>query len=134
ALRTGVARPGPRPGVHGMSAPGSGTAVSRRAALTARFTAPGAEFEVVEQEVRGLPMRVYSGGPQTLREVLLGTAGFGDRTFTVYGTERTTFAEHLRLAAGLARCLTDEYGLRKGDRLAVSMRNYPEWAPVFYAA
>jgi long-chain acyl-CoA synthetase len=118
-----------------MSAPGSsGTAVSRRAALTARFTAPGAEFEVVEQMVKGIPMRVYTGGPQTLREVLLDSASFGDRTFLVYGTEHRTFAEHLRLAAGLARCLTGAYGLHKGDRIAVSMRNYPEWAPVFFAA
>jgi long-chain acyl-CoA synthetase len=113
-----------------MSAP----AVSPRAALTARFTAPGAEFEVVEQVVGGVPMRVYSGGPQTLREVLLESAAFGGRTYLVYGTERRTFAEHLRVAAGLARCLTGEYGLRKGDRLAVTMRNYPEWAPVFFAA
>jgi long-chain acyl-CoA synthetase len=102
-----------------MSAPGSDTAVSLRAALTARFTAPGAEFEVVEQMVRGIPMRVFSGGPQTLREVLLGSAAFGDRTFLVYGTERWTFAEHLRQVAGIARCLTGEYGLRMGDRVAV---------------
>ena len=45
-----------------MSAPGSEAAVSPRTALTARFTAPGAEFEVVEREVRGIPMRVYAGG------------------------------------------------------------------------
>ena len=117
-----------------MSAPGSGTAVSLRAALTARFTAPGAEFEVVEREIRGVPMRVYPGGPQTLREILLGSAALGDRTYLVYGGRRWTFAEHLRLAAGLARAFTGEYGLRKGDRLAVTMRNYPEWAPVFFAA
>jgi long-chain acyl-CoA synthetase len=127
-----------------MSAPGSGTGVfsagvSPRAALTARFTAPGAEFEVVEREIRGVPMRVYSGGPQTLREILLGSAALGDRTYLVYRSsadrwQRWTFAEHLRLAAGLARCFTGEYGLRKGDRLAVTMRNYPEWAPVFFAA
>lgn len=110
------------------------TAVGVRAALVARFTAPGAEFEVVERVVGGVPMRVYSGGPQTLRELLLESAAFGDRTHLVYGTERRTFAEHLRLVAGLARSLTGEYGLRKGDRLAVTMRNYPEWAPVFHAA
>ena len=116
-----------------MSAPGSGTAVSVRAALTGRFTAPGEEFEVVVREVRGTPMRVYSGGPQTVREILLDTAVFGDRPYLVYGRERWSYAEHLRQAAGIARCLTGEYGLRKGDRVAVTMRNYPEWSPVFYA-
>jgi long-chain acyl-CoA synthetase len=117
-----------------MSAPGSSTAASARAALTARFTAPGAEFEIVEHVVRGVPMRVYSGGPQTLREVLQDSAAFGDRTYQVYGTQRWTFAEHLRQAAGLAGRLVGEFGLRKGDRLAVTMRNYPEWPTVFFAA
>jgi hypothetical protein len=46
-----------------MSSPGSGTGTpgteeSLRASLTARFTAPGAVFEVVEQVVEGLPMRL----------------------------------------------------------------------------
>jgi steroid-24-oyl-CoA synthetase len=109
------------------------TGVPTRTALVTRFTAPGAPFEIVERDVLGIPMRVYSGGPQTLREVLIGTAAFGDRPFLVYRDERWTYAEHLRLAAGLARRFLDEYGLVKGDRVAVSMRNFPEWAPVFYA-
>ncbi|MFP5070655.1 class I adenylate-forming enzyme family protein [Pseudonocardia nantongensis] len=108
--------------------------MSARAELTARFTAPGAEFEIVEHPVRGIPMRVYSGGPQTLREILLDTAAFGDLPYLVYGDERWTYAEHLRQVAGVARCLTGEYGLVKGDRVAVSMRNVPEWSPIFYAA
>ncbi|WP_177238566.1 class I adenylate-forming enzyme family protein [Pseudonocardia ammonioxydans] len=108
--------------------------MSPRAALTARFTAPGAEFEVVEREVRGIPMRVYARGPQTLREILLDTVAFGELPYLVYGDERWTYAEHLRQVAGLARCLTGEYGLVKGDRVAVTMRNHPEWSPIFYAA
>src|SRR5262245_27819847 len=113
---------------------GASPAGSERAALTARLTAPGAQFEVVERQVRGIAMRVYSGGPQTLREVLLASGAYGDRDYLVYGAERWSFAEHLRQVAGLARCLRGEYGLRKGDRIAVSMRNYPEWSPIFFAA
>jgi long-chain acyl-CoA synthetase len=108
--------------------------MSARAALIARLTAPGQEFELVEQVVRGVPMRVYRRGPQTLRELALASAAFGDRDFLVYSHERMSFAEHYRLVAGLSRCLLEEYGLRQGDRVAVSMRNYPEWAPVFHAA
>ncbi|HEY4419369.1 MAG TPA: class I adenylate-forming enzyme family protein [Pseudonocardia sp.] len=110
------------------------SAAARRAELVARFTAAGAEFEIVEKTVRGIPMRVFSGGPQTLREVVLASAAFGDRDYLVYGSQRWTFAEHLRQATGLARCLVEEYGLRRGDRVAVTMRNYPEWSPIFYAA
>ncbi|MDT7748089.1 MAG: steroid-24-oyl-CoA synthetase [Pseudonocardiales bacterium] len=106
---------------------------SERAELIARLTAPGQLFELVERDVGGIPMRVYSGGPGTLRDLVVGSAAFGDRDYLVYGSERWTFAEHFRLVAALARCLLEEYGLRRGDRVAVSMRNYPEWAPVFYA-
>jgi long-chain acyl-CoA synthetase len=106
---------------------------SQRPALIERFTAPGQQFEIGEQMVRGVPMRVYPTGPQTLREIALAIAAFGDRPFLVYRDERWTYAEQARIIAGLARCLGEEYGLRKGDRVAVSMRNYPEWAPVFWA-
>jgi long-chain acyl-CoA synthetase len=106
---------------------------SRRDELVARLTAPGQEFELVETEVGGVPMRVYARGPATLRELVLATEGFGDRDYLVYEDTRVTFAEHLRLVVGLARCLLEEYRLRPGDRVAVSMRNYPEWAPVYYA-
>jgi long-chain acyl-CoA synthetase len=107
---------------------------SLRAELVDRFTAPGQEFELVERVVGDIPMRVYSGGPATLRELVLATEAFGDRDFLVYQDERVTFAQHLRLVTGLAQCLLEQYLLRPGDRVAVSMRNYPEWGPVFYAA
>ncbi|KAA9159622.1 acyl--CoA ligase [Amycolatopsis acidicola] len=104
-----------------------------RAALTERFTAPGQPFEIGEREVRGIPMRVFTAGPQTLREIALSLGAFGERPFLVFRDERWTYAEQARIIAGLARCLREEYGLRKGDRVAVSMRNYPEWTPVFWA-
>jgi long-chain acyl-CoA synthetase len=109
------------------------SAASQRAPFVERFTAPGQRFEVGERMVRGVPMRVYTTGPQTLREIALASRAFGDRPFLVYRDEHWTYAEQARIIAGLARCLEEEYGLRKGDRVAVSMRNYPEWAPIFWA-
>jgi acyl-CoA synthetase (AMP-forming)/AMP-acid ligase II len=94
------------------------------------LTAPDGEFALVEDA----GMRVYRRGPHTLREMLLDSAAFGDRPFSVYRDERLTYAEHLRLALGLAAALRDEYGLGKGDRIAIALRNYPEWSPVFWAA
>lgn len=105
-----------------------------RSELIERFTAPGQPFEIGEDEVRGLPMRVYTTGPRTLRDIALALGTFGDRPFLVYRDERWTYADQARIIAGLASCLRDEYGLRKGDRMAVSMRNYPEWTPLFWAS
>ncbi|WP_433557896.1 class I adenylate-forming enzyme family protein [Pseudonocardia xinjiangensis] len=102
--------------------------------VVAALTAPGAEFELVDEVVRGIPMRVYRRGPATLRDLLAGSAAFGDATFSVYRDERRSYAEHLRLVAGLAAWMRDEHGLTRGDRVAIAMRNYPEWSPVFWAA
>ncbi|MBW0106983.1 class I adenylate-forming enzyme family protein [Pseudonocardia sp. KRD291] len=85
-------------------------------------------------EVGGRPMRVYRRGPHTLGELLVGTEVFGDRTFTVYRGERRTYREHLVLVAGLARALLEGFGLAPGDRVAIAMRNVPEWPVVFFAA
>ncbi|HEX4251499.1 MAG TPA: class I adenylate-forming enzyme family protein [Pseudonocardia sp.] len=112
----------------------AGSGAGTRAELVARLTAPGGLFELVDTVVGGVPMRVYAGGPATLRELALASAAFGDRDFLVYESTRVSFAEHARTVAGLARCLLEEYGLRPGERVAVAMRNYPEWAPIWYAA
>jgi steroid-24-oyl-CoA synthetase len=97
------------------------------------FTSAGGPFQIVEQIVRGVPMRVYAVPPRTLRDVLASTAQFGDGPFLVYQDERWTFAEHLRIVAGVARHFRDALGVAKGDRVAIAMRNYPEWAMAFWA-
>jgi len=102
--------------------------------LLAEFTAPDGEFALEHREVRGVPMRVHRTGPQTLRDVLLASREYGEAEFTVYERQRRTFTEHFHLAAGLAHALLGEFGLRRGDRVAIAMRNYPEWAPIFFAA
>ncbi|MEV0054027.1 class I adenylate-forming enzyme family protein [Saccharopolyspora shandongensis] len=105
----------------------------QRRRLLAELTGPGGEFEIVPQDVGGVPMRVYAKGPTTLRDVALFSQGYGARDFLVYDGYRCTYAEHYRLVAGLARSLREEYGLVSGDRVAIAMRNYPEWVPIFWA-
>jgi acyl-CoA synthetase (AMP-forming)/AMP-acid ligase II len=107
--------------------------MSREEALRA-LTAPGADFELVEETVGGIPMRVFRNAPPTLRAVLELTREFAERDAVVYEEERFTYGELLAVAAGLAARLRDRYGLERGDRIAVAMRNYPEWPLVFWAA
>src|SRR5919204_1659313 len=107
--------------------------MSREEALRA-LTAPGADFELVEETVGGIPMRVFRNAPPTLRAVLELTREIAERDAVVYEEERFTYGELLAVAAGLAARLRDRYGLERGDRIAVAMRNYPEWPLVFWAA
>ena len=104
------------------------------AETNAALTAPGQMFEMEEVTIRGLPYRVWKNAPPSLRTVLELSRGYGERTFLVYEDERTSFEEHFLQAATLAQRLIDHYGVEKGDRVAIAMRNFPEWAVAFWAA
>jgi long-chain acyl-CoA synthetase len=104
-----------------------------RAEAIALLTSPGQPFELEEIEHAGGPWRVYRHAPASLADVLRGTAAHGDRDYIVFERERLTYAEHLRLVAGLAGHLAS-IGVGSGDRVAVGMRNYPEFAVGFWGA
>ena len=89
-------------------------------------------FELVIDESAGYPLRVYRNAPPSFREVLIASRAHGERTFAIYGAETLTYAQHYRQAAALARRLLAA-GVRKGDRVAIGMRNYPEWSVGFWA-
>lgn len=100
---------------------------------TERLTGPGGEFEIAEVPIRGVPTKVFVNAPPTLVHTLEISRQFGDRTFVVYEDDRWTFAEHFEIAANLAHRLIDDFGVAKGDRVAIAMRNFPEWIATFWA-
>jgi long-chain acyl-CoA synthetase len=103
------------------------------AEANATLTAPGQMFEMQELTIRGVPTRTWKNAPPTLRNVLDMSLAHGDATFLVYEDERTTFAEHYRIACTLGHRLRDEFGVQPGDRVAIAMRNLPEWIMAFWA-
>jgi len=98
------------------------------------LTAAGQMFEMAEEDVRGERLRVWKNAPPSLRVLLELSRLHGGKTFLVYEDEITTFEEHFQQAATLAHRLVDDYGVRKGDRVAIAMRNFPEWSVAFWAA
>ena len=99
-------------------------------------TAAGEPFEIVEVEVEsdGRRIRAFKNAPPSLRAIWDLSSAHGDATYLVYDDERYSYTNAHGIVAALAQQLTDAHGVRAGDRVAVAMRNYPEWVFSFWAA
>ena len=93
----------------------------------AQLTAAGAPFELAGDATSG---RFYANAPATLPDALGVARQHGEREFLVYEGERRTFNQLMAEADALATALQAR-GVKKGDRVAIAMRNYPEWMMAF---
>ncbi len=100
----------------------------------AQIFAPGSRFEMTEGDVLGVTSALFVHAPPNLRDVIDSTRLRGDDVFIVYEDERWTFADFIAKVDELGAALVDRYGVAKGDRVAISMRNYPEWIVSWAAA
>ncbi|MGA2123569.1 MAG: class I adenylate-forming enzyme family protein [Acidimicrobiales bacterium] len=98
----------------------------------AEVGAPGQPFEVITVEHQGVSQRVFKNSPATVRDFFDLARGI-ETTFLVYEDEEWTFARVLEEADALGYALVHHYGVQKGDRVGIAMRNYPEWVISFCA-
>lgn len=100
----------------------------------ARLTAPGAAFEVGEQHMAGSVYRAYRHAADTLPEVFTHARTHGENDFVVFEGQRWSFRRYFEAVDALAAALQHDYRIRPGDRVAIAMRNCPDWLIVFGAA
>ena len=98
----------------------------------AAVCAPGTMFEITETDVRGVPTKVFVGAPPDIT-ALFQLASARESEFIVYEDERWTMPQVLELAAQIGNALVTTWGVAKGDRVALAMRNYPEWIASYVA-
>ena len=96
------------------------------------LTGAGGEFELYTRELYGRSCRCFVDLPETLKDLFYEARS--SETFIVYEDERLSFEEAWVEASKLGDVFVNKYGLVKGDRIAISMRNYPEWVLSFMAA
>ena len=94
-------------------------------------TAPGSPFEITQYQSQGVDYRIYANAPKNLIELLVPGRGFTDQEFIIYQDQRWTFNHFHRQADLLAVQLIRRFNIQKGDRVAIAMRNYPEWMAAF---
>ncbi len=97
------------------------------------LTAPGGKFEMETVAIGGVATRVWKNAPLSLRYLIEAARGHGERVFTIYEDERVTYEATWRAVTTLAAHLR-ALGIGPGDRVALAMRNLPEWPVAFFAA
>jgi long-chain acyl-CoA synthetase len=96
-----------------------------------QLTAPGQPYELQTGNMFGRPCRIFTHAPLTLRALYQDARS--DLPFLVYQDERLSFETVWQLSCRLAHCLVGDFDIGRGDRVAISMRNYPEWVIAFNA-
>ena len=96
------------------------------------LTGPGGAFEIVEADVLGNRLRTYKNAPPTVREVWQSTLQFAERPYLVYNDERLSYGQAHEIVNSTANWLIAQ-GVKPGDRVAIAMRNFPEWMLIYWA-
>jgi acyl-CoA synthetase (AMP-forming)/AMP-acid ligase II len=96
-------------------------------------TSPEGPFPIIEQEINGATQKIFGGLPENLRDYFAFVASHGDKECLIDQQRRLSFSDVSRQVASLGASLADRYGIGKGDRVAIAMRNSPEWCISFMA-
>ncbi|RJF94041.1 class I adenylate-forming enzyme family protein [Sphingomonas cavernae] len=94
----------------------------------AKVTGSGGPLPVTMIERYGVELPMIAAAPPALSYYFAHfCAQHGDATFLVSGDERLSFAQTYAAAKQVAAALIDGYGLKRGDRVSIAMRNAPAW-------
>lgn len=98
----------------------------------AELDAPGSPFATTFVEVRGVPLKTFAAAPPHMRALWENTAVHAASDYVVYEDERYTYGEIHEQVRKLAHYLVS-HGVQPGQRVALAMRNYPEWVVSYWA-
>ncbi len=102
-------------------------------AARAELDATGSPFATTTIEVRGVKLKAYASAPPNMRAIWEASAAHADKDYLVYEDERYTYAEIHAQVRKLAAHLV-AHDVHPGSRVAIAMRNYPEWIVGYWAA
>lgn len=105
--------------------------------IEGRLLAEGAPFQLEDGVVRGERLKLFKFRPPSIRAILERARTHGDAPFLTAERAESTLAwsyeEFYLRTARLAAKLASEYGIKKGDHIAILGANSPEWFLAFMA-
>ena len=102
--------------------------------IRAKLTSTGAPFELQQTTLAdGRSFASYRNAFQNLPQLINAGRAHGAAEFMVYGDDRWTFDRFFAAVDAVASRLQKQQGLKAGERVAIAMRNRPEWAVAFAA-
>lgn len=98
------------------------------------LTAPGQRFEMETQLIGTSAQKVFKNLSPSLRTFWLSHSDVhASSTYVVFESDRLTYHDARARSFRAASVLREVYGVRKGDRVAIAMRNFPEYLVAFWA-
>lgn len=101
-----------------------------------RVTAENPIFETAEADIRGTTYRVFRDTPPHIRALMQASREAQDNgaaEYLVFQDTRWTYDEFCANSNRLAQVLQSRFGIGRGDRVAIAMRNCPELLLLFTA-
>lgn len=96
------------------------------------ITGPGGPIQVGSVERFGRQLPFITNAPTNLADyVAYFAAQHGDATFLVEGDERLSFKQVYMAARQVAAGLADGFGVQRGDRVGLAMRNANAWCVTY---
>ena len=107
------------------------------AEVAAALTGPGGQYEIVVEDVLGVPLQVYKLRFASMRDLIAIADTRPDQDWVVQDrpdgtTRRITFGEHNAMVRRMSAALRD-LGVEPGDRVALLSANTVEWVVTFWA-
>jgi acyl-CoA synthetase (AMP-forming)/AMP-acid ligase II len=98
-----------------------------------QLTQAEAPYEIIQKELSGQNCRVYKQAPNSVKELIDAGRNHGDAIFVNYEGDEWSFNRFFKQVDAIGYQLANRYQIKAGDRVAIAMRNYPEWMTSFAA-
>lgn len=99
-----------------------------------KITGPGEFFEIESRQLSSGTFPAYKHAAANLIDLLQSVRNHGDLDFLVYENERLSYSGFFQRVDSLAAAMQHDLGIQPGDRIAIAMRNCPDWCVGFTAA